>query len=327
VWAIAAGVAAGEYANVVTCGLELGVNCFDLGFPDAADSWAVRACGDALRDSGAVTILRVNAFGDAAPDELERDIRYALGLYGLDRVTYIQIWGLNRISWPKWKQSDALARAQALREELAEGLTFYFTDDRFYMKPVIESGVFAGAAFDCGIMENSRDEGSYKLCRDYGMPVIACGVTKDGLLTENVQTLLGMALERPGICSVVAAPLTASEAEYLVNAAETAAAEPPGVRGMLFGKRIREAYRSKCRIQCELCRCCMPCPQGIDAPRIAELYNDYLMFGNCEIPAFRYRQERHHAERCTGCRKCVKKCPRAYDLPEIISDAEKLFKE
>lgn len=84
-------------------------------------------------------------------------------------------------------------------------------------------------------------------------------------------------------------------------------------------------------VPCTACEYCMPCPYGIDIPRIFAHYNKCINEGN--IPASsqseNYRQARRafligydrsvpklrQASHCIGCNQCAPHCPQTIDIP------------
>ena len=44
--------------------------------------------------------------------------------------------------------------------------------------------------------------------------------------------------------------------------------------------RVRDAYLSLSQVSCTACRYCMPCPNGVDIPRIFELYNEAIIYND-----------------------------------------------
>ena len=332
---------ADEYLSAVSRGLELGVNYFDLGFPcfrNAPEKMA--ACyGALLKDSGVVTALRVNILDVGSPDEAEAYARGALGRYGLSHTVLLQLWDLNRTTWVKAVETGILARLKDMvRGGFADGLTFHFMDDRFYLKPVLDSGDFDGMALEYSLMDVERNAGSLKTADDFGMGVIAHGVLKEGRLAGDSSEIwatcperspeswaLAIALDKQAVACALVEAFSARQVEEYARCTELADSEKAGVQGLLLAKRVKDHYHSKRSIQCELCRCCMPCPIDVNAPRIAELVNEVLMYGDAEVPAVRYTLEKLDGRRCARCMKCVKACPREFELPDIISEAARLF--
>jgi predicted aldo/keto reductase-like oxidoreductase len=95
--------------------------------------------------------------------------------------------------------------------------------------------------------------------------------------------------------------------ECLAVAAEAEAGSLT-VRDQLTTSRVRDAYQRRRPIDCASCRPCLPCPQGIDIPRVFELYNDAVMYGDRNIAARMYTEEQHHADRCNDCGLCERRC-------------------
>lgn len=93
-----------------------------------------------------------------------------------------------------------------------------------------------------------------------------------------------------------------------------------------------EAYLHDATVPCTGCEYCMPCPYGLDIPKILGYWNRavaenrlpdaegrneaaaraFLTGYEREIPPLR------RAERCTGCGRCAPHCPQAIDVPSEI---------
>ena len=81
------------------------------------------------------------------------------------------------------------------------------------------------------------------------------------------------------------------------------------------------AYRKKLAVPCTACRYCMPCPFGVQIPRIFGIYNQYKVSGN------RWQFNSHYnslpksgrADACVGCRRCVQRGPQKIQIPEMLA--------
>ena len=120
------------------------------------------------------------------------------------------------------------------------------------------------------------------------LPNVLCvlsGMTKMEHLEENIRTFADFK------------PLTDAERRTL----ETALA----------------AYRTAGVIPCTACRYCVPCPAGVEIPRIFGLYNEYKMSGDYRKFRMVYDglEEDERASACVECGACLKKCPQKINIP------------
>lgn len=85
-------------------------------------------------------------------------------------------------------------------------------------------------------------------------------------------------------------------------------------------------------VPCTQCRYCMPCPYGLDIPKIFTHYNKMVNTGNVTSSAADpdYLRARRtylisyartvpadrQADHCIGCRECMKHCPQRIDIPQ-----------
>jgi len=113
------------------------------------------------------------------------------------------------------------------------------------------------------------------------------------------------------------------------NATLADSAEPDSltVQEEVLISQVREAYRKLKPIPCTACRGCMPCPQGIDVPRIFEIYNDAIMYGDVETARSIYHDEKHAIEDCNECRICMDACGREIDILDWLEKARQLLAE
>ncbi len=107
------------------------------------------------------------------------------------------------------------------------------------------------------------------------------------------------------------------ETEAPLNGEETAA---------LLG--IADGMARRTSIPCTACRYCTShCPQGLDIPRLIELYNEHVFTGGGFIAPMALAavpQDRQPGA-CLGCGACAAVCPQQIDIPGVMADfAEKL---
>ena len=320
-----AAVQALEYA------LESGITYVDLGFPEMIrDKDLIRGYGNLLKDADICTTLKANVHRLTDGKELEQRFHDALETYGIERPSFLQLYGISRTSWNRIRNNGVLQKAMELKANgQAEALTMHYTDDRFYLKPVLQENIFEGLSIELSAIELPRNSGSLKTAGDFGLHTIVTGSLKNGRILQelDLKSAICADLFAPTVSSVLLELLSEREVKDAVCAAEEADEKKDYVRAQLAAKKARDVFYKKRMIQCEVCRCCMPCPQGFNAPRIAELYNETLMFGEPELSAVQYRIENLGERSCINCGKCHKKCPREFDIGSIATKSAKFFEE
>ena len=85
-----------------------------------------------------------------------------------------------------------------------------------------------------------------------------------------------------------------------------------------------EIYNKSGAIPCTGCRYCMPCPVGVDIPKIFSVYNHYKIV-NFRIPfdnGYATLNENEKASACVECGKCIEKCPQHLTIPEYLKEID-----
>ena len=80
-------------------------------------------------------------------------------------------------------------------------------------------------------------------------------------------------------------------------------------------------------IPCTGCRYCMPCPFGVDIPRVFRTFNMYGIHKDIE----RFKndmarfEEKNLPKNCKACKKCMKECPQGIDIPAKLAKINSLL--
>jgi predicted aldo/keto reductase-like oxidoreductase len=86
------------------------------------------------------------------------------------------------------------------------------------------------------------------------------------------------------------------------------------------------AYRASGTIACSGCRYCMPCPAGVDIPRVFAIYNHYKAQGEDRMAPIVFRNtyitllETEKAHNCAECGQCESHCPQGIKIPARMKD-------
>ena len=125
-------------------------------------------------------------------------------------------------------------------------------------------------------------------------------------------------------------------------------AEPLSEADMALLDRVADEFAHFPAIPCTNCQYCMPCPYGLDIPKIFEHYNKCLSEGNVvsegTVEQREFRRARkafltsydasvsrlRQADHCIDCGECLKHCPQHIQIPQkmhIIEDYTNKLKD
>lgn len=90
--------------------------------------------------------------------------------------------------------------------------------------------------------------------------------------------------------------------------------------------QVRKAYEARIKVGCTGCEYCMPCPQGINIPKIFKSYDTASMFGDDAGFRKQYNEMDVNASACVSCGACVSACPQHFKTP-IYEMLQKIHEE
>lgn len=90
---------------------------------------------------------------------------------------------------------------------------------------------------------------------------------------------------------------------------------------------VAKEYRASGAVPCTACGYCMPCPAGVDIPRVFGIYNEYKASGHIVqfgVGNFMMGEEKQ-AKNCVACGQCERECPqRIHVSAEMKKIAEQI---
>lgn len=336
-----------EFVRMIRYAIDHGVNYVDLGHPyDLMEhERQVRLVGEALRDGYrertkvAVTLPAHLVHPLKDPDRI---LDLQLTWLQTDHVDFCIVGRLNRENWPGLKEMGLLPWAEeALREGRIGGLGFSFHDHYQVLKAILtDYDKWVLCQFQYSYMDVDHDPGVSGLAyaADQGLAVVVSEPLRSGRLTreqpESVRRLWESAAERrtpvewglrwvwnhPEVSVAVTAMDTMEQVVEDITLAGKA--EPDGltVYEEVLVSRVRDAYRASRPVPCPSCRACMPCPEGIDVPRVFEIYNDALIYDDVAMARNIYLAEEHKAAACTGCGACERACAKRLAIMDRLKE-------
>ncbi len=87
-------------------------------------------------------------------------------------------------------------------------------------------------------------------------------------------------------------------------------------------KKIRELNML---VPCTGCAYCLPCPGGLEIPRIFRIYNSTASKSPRSDPKNAYASLETKADACLGCGACEEVCPQHIEIRKMMNDCAKYF--
>ncbi|HIJ00172.1 MAG TPA: aldo/keto reductase [Candidatus Methanomethylophilaceae archaeon] len=88
-------------------------------------------------------------------------------------------------------------------------------------------------------------------------------------------------------------------------------------------EQARKAFKSSNQVPCSSCGYCLPCPQGVNIPRMFTIYNNHLLGNDSDWGVTMYNfstAKSELASNCISCGKCEEKCPQKIPISKLMPE-------
>jgi len=264
-----------------------------------------------------------------------------------DYIDFYLFHGLREKSWQKVLELRLIEQAE---DAIAKGLIHYLGfsfHDRFEVFKDIITG-YDGWTF-CQIQYNYMDEAyqagtkGLKYAAAKGLGIVIMEPIRGGQLTINpppdilklwdtaptkrtpAEWALQWVWNHPEVSLVLSGMSTMAQVEQNVASAENSGPGKLMPDELALIDRIRYKYRELSPIACTNCKYCLPCPSGVNIPRVFEIYNDAQMYNTLKRPRRLYSKlgDEERADKCRQCHECEELCPQEISIPDWLIKAHR----
>jgi predicted aldo/keto reductase-like oxidoreductase len=257
-----------------------------------------------------------------------------------DRVDVYLFHSLGKETWRRLRKLGMLEWGEKARADGRIGrIGFSFHDDLETFKTIIDGYDGWGV---CQIQYNYMNEDTQagteglRYAAERGVSVIIMEPLLGGQLagpsggirsiidgTGVARTPADLALQwlwnKPEVATVLSGMSTMEQVlENLASARGSGIGTLPEAELELVS-RLQKAYKGMFPVPCTRCGYCMPCPSGVDIPRVFGLYNEAVAFNQLPLNRNIYRgvlSKTEQAGSCTECGECEEKCPQRIGIRE-----------
>jgi len=343
-----------ESIRMIRYAIDHGVNYVDTAYP-YHEGCSEPVVGQALQDGYREKVriaTKLPSWLVESPEDCDRYLGEQLERLQVDRIDFYLLHGLKSEQWPRLRDLGVLRWAErAMANGHIGHLGFSFHDNFEVFKEIIDgydNWTFCQIQYNYMDVDYQAGTRGLKYAADKGLAVVVMEPLRGGSLckeppegiaklwadTQQKRGLLEWALlwvwNHPEV-SVALSGMTAME--HVIENVTIANKFPFGsltADELELIDRVREAYRGLRPIPCTSCRYCMPCPNGVEIPRIFEIYNDAVAYNNPRTGRLLYRgrtglKAEQRADQCIECGECIEACPQDILIPEWLQKTHALL--
>ena len=270
-----------------------------------------------------------------SPSDMERIFKEQLSRC---KTGYFDFYMLHSLGAANWKTAKKLKAYDFLLKKKREGkirkLGFSFHDTPELLKEIVKAHQWDFVQLQLNYLdwELYRSREQYEIASAAGIPVIVMEPLRGGALATlspdaaailkkaepNLSTASWAFRYLAGLPNVLCILSGMTRPEHVTDNIRTFT--PVRTLSEDDRKTLDEAlnvYRKHLAVPCTTCKYCMPCPVGVEIPKIFGLYNQYKISGNRWLFSNNYNSipEDSRADACVNCGKCEKQCPQHIRIP------------
>jgi predicted aldo/keto reductase-like oxidoreductase len=340
-----------EATKMVHYAIDHGVNYLDTAYPyhrgkEEKSGNSERFLGRALKGGyrGKVKLAtKMPCWLVEAAEDFDKFLNEQLGKLQTDHVDFYLLHGLNQDRWHQMRDLGALPWAEgALADGRIGHIGFSFHDKYEVFQEIIDA--YDGWTF-CQIqhnymdIENQAGTKGLQYAASKGLAVVIMEPILGGRLVDPPQpvqdvwdtapkkrTPAAWALQwlwnQPEVSVVLSGMSTMQQVEENVASADVSGVGTLTEEELALMAQVRAKYQEISPIPCTKCGYCLPCPNGVNIPRIFETFNSGVMYDKIEDARRGYNQwlpEEERANLCVQCRECEVSCPQGIPISEWMT--------
>ncbi len=266
-------------------------------------------------------------------DQLRRLQTEHIDLYLLHNVT--------KDSWRFFDEVGALDLIERARERGELGMVgFSSHEEAEFFKDLVDAHDwdFCQIQFNYADRYIQAGESGLEYARSKGLEVVVMEPLKGGMLARDdlpyMQTFkdsgrdwspaewsLRWIWNRPEISVVLSGMNTLGQLEENCRVAMESGPGMMGAEDLMVIDQAKEALDEAVSVACSGCAYCLPCPEGVNIPRMFTLYNNHVLGGGHTWGRNMYNFSTAAGERagnCISCGECEERCPQDLKVSELM---------
>ena len=282
-------------------------------------------------------------------EDTRRFFEHQLQRLDTDLIDLYLIHCIDHEAWEIMEKFHVMDHIEEFRREGKIGkIGFSFHDDLALFKEVIDSYPWDFCQIQLNYVDTEFQAGLAGLhyAGERKIPVVIMEPLKGGRLTDSVPPVIKEVWDRAPVKRTPAEwafKWVASQPEVACILSGMSSMEQLDQNLALFSQgdmsvltetelaSIKEAaslYRQLIQYPCTECRYCMPCPNGVNIPRLIRYYNDWCAYEQnpkLKEEYLTWQDESEHASNCVKCGACESHCPQHLPVMDIMDKIVQAF--
>ncbi len=340
-----------EATRMIRYAIDRGVNYVDTAYPyhqGTSEPFLGRALQDGYREQIRLA-TKLPCWRVEGAEDFDRYLDEQLERLQTAYIDFYLLHSLNAGSWPKVRDLGVLRWAEkAIADGRSHHLGFSFHDKHEVFKEIVDaSDLWLFCQIQYNFMDIDYQAGTEGLeyAAEKGLAVVIMEPLRGGLLTNKIpppveelwdsapiqRTPADWALQwvwnHPEVSVVLSGMSTMEQVKQNIASASHSGPGTLSQEDLALFDRVRDRYRALARIPCTGCQYCLPCPNGVNIPRIFEIYNDAKVYGDEQAARLSYSwvEEEQRADLCLECEECLEKCPQQIEIPTWLAKAHEVL--
>jgi len=341
-----------EATRMVRHAIEHGVTYLDSAYGyhgGESERFVGRVLKDGYRDKVKLA-TKLPTWLVKAAEDFDRYLDEQLGKLQTDHIDFYLLHGLNSKRWPVMVEANVIASAQkAIADGRIRRLGFSFHDNLDAFKQIVDAHTWDFCQIQYNYMDINNQAGTKGLqyAASKGLGVVIMEPLLGGRLVnppkpvqavwdtattqrKSADWALQWVWNQPEVSVVLSGMSTLQQVqENLASAGASRIGALSEAELDLIGK-ARAKYEELCPIPCTACEYCLPCPNGVNIPRVFKIYNQGAMYEDAAGARREYTMwtpEAERANKCKDCNECEEKCPQTIPISEWMPRVHKVLGE
>jgi hypothetical protein len=313
-----------EMAQLVLYAHDKGINLFDTA-PFYCQDKSEDIMGAAFRQMPRESFYCCTKCGSADGKQVRESLEKSLERLGVEKVDFFYIWCI--VNPEQWEQRKTGGAVDALHKAKEEGLIDHVVVSSHLqgedLQAVLADGLVEGVLLGYCAMNFPYRQQAVDAAGQMGLGVVTMNPLAGGLIPDNpgrfdflrasddrnvVDAAIRFNVSQPAITSALVGFSTREHVDQAVAAVENFTPYPPE-----HTERVRKKVVAEFDGICTGCGYCLPCPMGINVPRMMDAYNQKLLSGGKDGPVtgrlkYHWQIDPAEAATCSLCGVCEDRC-------------------